>query len=366
MRWTGPTPEKTCVRSFCWSGVLSPAQKEASDRVVDAIQYDKSLLVWAVCGAGKTEVLFEGIHEALKQNKRICIAAPRTDVILELSPRLQKVFPTNSITTLFGGSEERHNYGQLVLSTTHQLYRFQDAFDAMIIDEMDAFPYSYDSSLQWAVEKARKPCSSIIYLTATPDKKTQQKCKNREQKYIRIPARFHKQPIPLPRFVWCGIWKKALEKNKLPPPLKKWTLHKLQQEKLALIFFPTVELMEKALPLFQELNPQIDSVHAEDPLRKEKVTKMRNKETPILLTTTILERGITIPNIDVAVLGAEERIFTESALVQISGRVGRSAEFPSGDIVFFHFGRTNEMVNALLHIDRMNKEARKRGLFHGK
>ena len=123
--------------------------------------------------------------------------------------------------------------------------------------------------------------------------------------------------------------------------------------------------MEKALPLFQEMNPLIESVHAEDPQRKEKVMKMRQGEIPILLTTTILERGVTIPNIDVAVLGAEEKIFTESALVQIAGRVGRSADYPTGDIVYFHYGRTREMIKALLHIDQMNKEARKRGLLHG-
>ena len=262
-------------------------------------------------------MLFEGIYEALTHNKRVCIAAPRTDVILELSPRLKKVFPQTSITTLYGGSPERNSYGQLVLSTTHQLYRFKQAFDVMIIDEVDAFPYSYDRSLQLAVEKAKTTEASTIYLTATPDKQTQYQCKKGKRTFIRIPARYHQKPTPLPRFLWCGNWKKALEKGKIPLALKKWTIHHLNQSKQALIFFPTVETMEKALPLFQEMNVHIDSVHAEDPFRKEKVMRMRNNEIPILLTTTILERGVTIPNIDAAVLGAEEKIFTESALVQI-------------------------------------------------
>lgn len=364
IRWTGPVPESPPV-TFDWSGILSEAQKAASEQMISAIQANNDLLVWAVCGAGKTEVLFEGIDKALGQNKRVCIGAPRTDVILELSPRLKNVFPQTEVTTLYGGSEERHSYGQLVLSTTHQLYRYKEAFDVMIIDEVDAFPYSYDSSLQGAVEKARKPLSSIIYLTATPDQKTQQECARGKRNFIGIPARFHRHPIPLPRFVWCGLWKKSLKKNLIPPALKKWTSLRLKQSKQALIFFPTVDLMEKALPLFQEMNPLIESVHAEDPQRKEKVLKMRQGEIPILLTTTILERGVTIPNIDVAVLGAEEKIFTESALVQIAGRVGRSADYPTGDIVYFHYGRTREMIKALLHIDQMNKEAGKRGLLHG-
>ncbi|MGM0841699.1 MAG: DEAD/DEAH box helicase [Bacillota bacterium] len=364
--WKGPAPTSETTPTFKWPGTLSEAQKTASEQMVLAVKERNDLLVWAVCGAGKTEVLFEGIHEALRENKRVCIAAPRTDVILELSPRIKKVFPDTSVTTLYGGTEERNTYGQLVMSTTHQLYRFQEAFDVIIIDEVDAFPYSYDSSLQWAVEKARKPQSSMIYLTATPDKKTQKQCAKGNRSFIQIPARFHRHSIPLPKFVWCGLWKRTLKKNRIPHPLKKWTISKLRNSKQALIFFPTVELMEKALPLFQEMNPLIESVHAEDPDRKEKVMKMRNNEIPILLTTTILERGVTIPNIDVAVLGAEEKIFTESALVQIAGRVGRSADYPKGDIIYFHYGRTGEMIKALVHIDHMNKEARKRGLIDEK
>ncbi|KHF29008.1 Transcription-repair-coupling factor [Anoxybacillus sp. BCO1] len=88
----------------------------------------------------------------------------------------------------------------------------------------------------------------------------------------------------------------------------------------------------------------------------------RRGHIPILVTTTILERGVTVPNIDVAVFGAEQPIFTESALVQIAGRVGRSAQYPTGDIRFFHFGKTKAMVKAKRHIVRMNDEARKRGL----
>ena len=237
IRWNGPGPQSPPV-TFDWSGTLSEAQKAASEQMISAIQANNDLLVWAVCGAGKTEVLFEGIYEALQQNKRVCIAAPRTDVILELSPRLKKVFPQTEVTTLYGGSEERHSYGQLVLSTTHQLYRYKEAFDVMIIDEVDAFPYSYDSSLQGAVEKARKPHSSIIYLTATPDQKTQQECARGKRNFIGIPARFHRHPIPLPRFVWCGLWKKSLKKNRIPPALKKWTSLRLHQSKQALIFFP--------------------------------------------------------------------------------------------------------------------------------
>ncbi len=155
-------------------------------------------------------------------------------------------------------------------------------------------------------------------------------CKYGKRPHIKIPARYHRYPLPVPIFKWCGNWSKAFAKEKIPSIVKTWVKIRLEENKQALVFLPNIHLMEKALPLFQRLDPKIDSVHAEDPQRKQKVEKMRNKEIPILLTTTILERGVTFPNIDVAVVGAEDEIFTEAALVQISGRVGRSIDFPSG------------------------------------
>ncbi|RHW37338.1 helicase [Neobacillus notoginsengisoli] len=315
-----------------------------------------------VCGAGKTEVLFKAIDTAIASGKRVCIATPRTDVVLELTPRLKNAFPAVKIASLYGGSEDRHSFAQLTIATTHQLLRFHEAFDTIILDEVDAFPYTMDESLQRAAEKARKPVSAIIYLTATPSRKWQTECRTGKRNFVTIPARFHRHSLPVPEFRWCGNWRKRLAKKQLPPECLGWISERLSARKQALIFFPHIESMQAALPLLQKQNPAIDSVHAEDPERKEIVLGMRNGETPILLTTTILERGVTFANIDVAIIGAEDRIFTESALVQIAGRAGRSAKHPTGTVTFFHFGKTTAMEQARKQIQTMNKEGKTRGL----
>jgi competence protein ComFA len=361
--WRGPEPDQAVTEDpLVWNGILSVGQQAASDRVKQAIQDNKELLVWAVCGAGKTEVLFEGIDIALASGKRICIATPRTDVVLELGPRLKTVFPDIPVAVLYGGSEDRHLQAPLTIATTHQLLRFYKAFDAVIVDEVDAFPYTADESLQYAVRQSRRGLSSMIYLTATPNQKWQNECRSGKRDYVTIPARFHRHPLPVPAFKWCGNWEKALKKDKLPAAVTQWIKKRLDNQKQCLLFLPKIDKMEKVLSLLQKLHPKIEAVHAEDPDRKSKVQQMRDKETPILLTTTILERGVTFPNVDVAVLGAEDRIFTESALVQIAGRVGRSAQFPNGDITFFHYGKTESMVKARRQILKMNEEARKKGL----
>lgn len=360
--WKGPEPQVTSPTALAWVGALSPGQQRASQEVAEAIGANRELLVWAVCGSGKTELLFRGIEQALAQGKRVCIATPRTDVVLELTPRLQAVFPTVEVASLYGGSEDRHKYSPLTITTTHQLLRFYEAFDTVILDEVDAFPYSVDEALQHAVRQARKRTSSMIYLTATPNSQWQKDCRLGKRAYVTIPSRYHRHPLPVPQFAWCGNWQKFLKEDKLPPIVMKWLRRRIDVNKQTLLFIPKIDLIPKILSILRRLHPKIEAVHAEDPLRKEKVQAMRNKEIPLLVTTTILERGVTFPNIDVAILGSEDRIFTESALVQIAGRVGRSVQFPSGDITFFHYGKTEAMLKARNQIISMNKEAKMKGL----
>ena len=361
--WNGPVPDTLLPEQvMAWQGTLSYGQMVASQHVVEAIKQNQEHLIWAVCGAGKTEVLFAGIEAALAAKKRICISTPRTDVVLELTPRLRAAFPDITIASLYGGSEDRHLYAPLTIATTHQLLRFYQAFDAIILDEVDAFPYTVEESLQHAAVQARKPTSAMVYLTATPNEKWQRECRTGKRAYTTIPARFHRHPLPVPEFIWCGNWQKPLKKNKLPGNVIRWIQHRIQENKQALVFFPHIELMEKALTILRQVHPSIEAVHSEDPDRKLKVQKMRDREIPLLLTTTILERGVTFPNIDVAVVGAEDSIFTESALVQIAGRAGRSKEYPDGVVTFFHYGKTKEMLKARRQIVTMNKEGMEKGL----
>ncbi|PKG22087.1 DEAD/DEAH box helicase [Niallia nealsonii] len=361
--WIGPSVvQNTKDTKLQWDGELSYGQQTASEKMEQIIDQQSELLIWAVCGAGKTEVLFKGIEKALQQNKRVCIATPRTDVVLELAPRLQEVFPDIQVLPIYGGSEDRHLYSPLIISTTHQLFRFKQTFDLIILDEMDAFPYSYDTSLQYAVQTSRKPNSAMIYLTATPNKTWRNKCQQNKINYVTIPARYHKQPLPIPQFTWCGNWEKRLEKGNLPQVIIDWIKQRIHSRKQVLLFIPKIAYMKKVKTIFEQWTPHVETVHAEDPFRKEKVQKMRKKQLELLITTTILERGVTFSNIDVAVLGAENQIFTDSALVQISGRAGRKKEYPKGDIVFFHYGKTNAMLSAKKQMENSNKEAKEKGM----
>lgn len=102
--WKGPalSGEKSQANVLAWRGELSSLQQWAAARITETIGQSGAaeLLVWAVCGAGKTEMLFPGIARGLEAGKRVLIATPRTDVVLELVPRLQQAFPTTALAAV--------------------------------------------------------------------------------------------------------------------------------------------------------------------------------------------------------------------------------------------------------------------------
>jgi len=349
-----------------WHGQLSPEQQRASAEIVATVRSEGTRLIWAVAGAGKTEMIFEGIADCLCKGGRVCLASPRVDVCLELAPRIRQAFPDVPLALLYGGTEEGYSYTPLVIATTHQLLRFREAFDLLIIDEIDSFPYHDDLSLQFGAQKSRKKAGALIYLTATPSRTMQKDIKRGKLAATVLPARYHGYPLPEPDCLWIGDWRKAITKKKTAPFLKL-IRRQLQTGRRFLLFLPHIQLMEALDSWLRELFPdkQFTCVSASDPDREEKVKRMRAEAYDFLLTTTIMERGVTFRDIDVIVLGAEDRVFTEASLVQIAGRAGRHKDYPTGWVCFAHAGETKAIQGAVRQIRSMNRDARRRGLLNG-
>ncbi|TFB24490.1 DEAD/DEAH box helicase [Filobacillus milosensis] len=351
--WLGDSHGVEPIEKACqWKGELTPLQQKASDAIIDTIERKSRLLINAVCGAGKTEMLYEGIEAAIAQGLKICIATPRTDVVRELAPRLRRDFPRIQSAALYGDSTELDHGAHLVIATTHQLLRYRQAFDVIIVDEVDAFPYHKDKSLPQAVKRAAKPEHAMIYLTATPRTDLKIKSALHLIQTVSIPMRFHGHPLPVPTFKYVRKLENQLLDQKLPQAIQRWIYNR--NGRRYLLFVPTIEM---AHHLSRLLN-NTPYVFAESPNRKELIQQFRNKNISALITTTILERGVTFPSIDVAVIKADHHVFDVAALVQISGRSGRSATDPTGDVTFFYETKTNAMVQAKQYTLKKNKEAK--------
>jgi competence protein ComFA len=74
---------------------------------------------------------------------------------------------------------------------------------------------------------------------------------------------------------------------------------------------------------------------------------------------------VTVPKSDVFIFDSDSSLFDEAALVQMSGRAGRSKEDPAGKVYFAAKEKTKSQSGAIQQIKNMNRLARKQGYFKG-
>lgn len=344
-----------------WKGKLSPLQQQASEKISRGMAAHVQQLLWAVTGAGKTEMMFAGIAAAIKRGERIGIASPRVDVCLELFPRLKAAFANCDIALLHGRQELPYHYAQLTICTTHQLLRFYHAFDNLIIDEVDAFPYAANASLLYATKQAIKENGGCLYLTATPGDALLREIKSKRLVVNYLPLRYHGHLLPQIKVRLAFGWRRRLERQKLPPQVIQQLQETLREGHRFLLFVPHIAdlALVEAVLRHSFTTFRFATVHASDPERLEKVQKMRDGDYDFLVTTSILERGVTFPEIDVYVLGADDPVFSSSALVQIAGRAGRSQSRPTGRVIFWINCNCRQVNQAVSQVKYLNRKGQR-------
>ena len=340
-----------------WSGQLTPFQEQVSIGLLQAVDKEEPSLVHAVTGAGKTEMIYQVVAKVINRGGAVCLASPRIDVCLELYKRLQSDF-TCKISLLHGESEPYFRT-PLVVATTHQLLKFYQAFDLLIVDEVDAFPYVDNPILYHAVNNCVKESGLKIFLTATSTDELDKKVKQGELKRLSLPRRFHGNPLVIPKPVWLSDFDKHLQKNRLVPKLRRYIEKQRETAYPLLIFASEIEKGERLKEILQRdfPNEKIGFVSSVTEDRLQQVQAFRDRELTILISTTILERGVTFPCVDVFVVEANHQLFTKSSLIQIGGRVGRSMDRPTGQLIFFHDGINRSIKKAIKEVKEMNQEA---------
>ncbi|HEL9634402.1 TPA: DEAD/DEAH box helicase [Streptococcus suis] len=347
-------PVNSCLK---WKGTLTDWQQGISDGLLANIEKRQATLVHAVTGAGKTEMIYHTVASVIDKGGAVCLASPRIDVCIELYKRLQNDFSIP--ISLLHGESEPYFRTPLVVATTHQLLKFYQAFDLVLIDEVDAFPYADNPMLYRAADNAVKEDGVQVFLTATSTDELDKKVKTGKLKRLSLPRRFHGNPLVVPQKVWFSKFDANLKQNKLVPKLTKAIQEQRKTGFPLLIFVPEISKGQEVAKIMEKTFPDetICFVSSQTENRLEIVEGFRNKDITILISTTILERGVTFPCVDVIVVQANHYLYTSSSLVQIAGRVGRSMERPTGLLQFFHEGSTRSIEKAIAEIKQMNKEA---------
>lgn len=321
---------------------LSKAQIKGSSFLVNCLRQKQSGCLQAVCGAGKTEMTFELIYEALKLKQKIAIIIPRVEVIKEVYHRYLKAFPKTDMATLYEG-KKRDNKAQMIISTPQQMLIFYREFDLMIIDEVDAFPYADNPFLQRLTSKALSKQGIAIYMSATMPNAPQYK----GLAQCIIPSRYHYQPLVVPTFIHTKS-KKHMDRQ-----LFSRLLEKHEKKRQVLIFVPSKYLGQQ---LYEKLKSTFACrfVHSTAIDKQSVIKAFRFKEIQFLVTTTLLERGVTFVDIDVYVIDADHKVYNQSTLIQIAGRVGRHHQHSQGELLFFSNFQSKAMKQAKSNIIYMN------------
>lgn len=341
-----------------WQGQLTTNQANGVRELLMAFKKHQDHLIWAVTGAGKTEMIFPLIEAALEDHQRVAICSPRVDVCIELFPRIQDVFPNTTVGLFHGKSEESYHQTQIVLATVHQLIRFEKAFDVLIIDEVDSYPLAGNEMLHKAIKKAPKTKGMTVYLSATPPQELLTAVKKGELTLTKLYQRFHGHPLPEPQ---CHLLFKNLNFFGINPRLRLKINQMIRHKQRFMLFFPQIPTMKSFAKQLTKLYPTLTfvDVSSKDEQRLAKVQRFREKKVQAILTTTILERGVTFKKITVIVLNADAVEFSKTSLIQIAGRAGRGKDSFDDEVHFYYQYYNRQIKQACTEIHELNRQARK-------
>ncbi|MCQ2753263.1 MAG: DEAD/DEAH box helicase [Bacilli bacterium] len=323
---------------------LSPAQKVIADQILHNYEVNKSTLIHAVCGSGKTELVYQVISASLSAGKHVGFAVPRREVVIDLYPRFKGAFPDRSVVAVYGGHTESLT-GDIILLTTHQLYRYRQYFDLLILDEIDAFPFKDSTLLINLFHQAVK--GSFVMMSATPPDEVVNYFKSRNLPILALHTRYHQHPLPVPLVkIRVGYFKIFY----LIKMIKRYT----RDHKQVMIFAPTIDECEEVYHLLHLFLRHGAHVHSHCQRRVDIIHRFKNHEFNYLLTTSVLERGVTIKDVQVIIYHADHNMYQKGVLIQIAGRVGRKIDAPTGEVIFLANKKTSAMTEAIKAIQYDN------------
>ncbi len=318
---------------------LTKAQKKVLREIVDDLKspYPMNRLLQGDVGSGKTIVALCAALLAVDNGLQVAFMAP-TEILAEQHYQTLREFlrglPVN-VRLLVGGQRKklredvlediRQGSAQIVVGT-HALVEEKVEFmnlGLIIVDEQHRF-----GVMQRATLRLKGINPDVLIMTATPIPRTLAMTLYGDLEVSMIdemPA--NRKPI-----------RTALRTEKQKVRIYQFVKEEIQRGRQAYIVFPLIEESEKVdlkaatkefKYLQQNIFPeyQLGLLHGrmKSDAKEEVMQKFKKGEIHILVSTTVIEVGIDIPNASVMLIENAER-FGLAQLHQLRGRVGRSAD----------------------------------------
>lgn len=320
---------------------LTNAQKRVLKeiRTDTARGHQMNRLLQGDVGSGKTVVALLTMLLAADNDFQSCLMAP-TEILaqqhLTSIRKMLKDLPINvELLTGSAKAKERKRITQLlvdgslnILIGTHavieEVVQFKN-LGLVIVDEQHRFGVAQRAKL-W--EKA-ETAPHVLVMTATPIPRTLAMTAYGDLDYSVI------NELPPGRQVINTVHRYDTQRSKVMDFIRA----EIAKGRQAYIIFPLIEesskldfenLMkgyENVKAYFPEPKYWISMVHGKQPADQKETNMQRfvTGDTQILVSTTVVEVGVDVPNASVMVIESTER-FGLSQLHQLRGRVGRGAE----------------------------------------
>ena len=213
------------------------------------------------------------------------------------------------------------------------------------MDEVDAFPYAGNDTLHSFFNRAIKGKYILMSATITPELKNQISKDGAD--ILELFTRFHNHPLPVPECIFSNT---IFLYYNLVKILKKF----IKNNKQVFIFCPTIsicELVYKFLIIFVKNGTY---VHSKREQREVIINDFKNGKYKYLVTTAVLERGVSVKDLQVIVFLANHNVYNQYSLIQIAGRAGRKKEAPEGKVIFLATKTNKEIEECISTITKSN------------
>ena len=321
---------------------LTIYQKEISNKCVSILNNNQDVFLNCVCGAGKTEIVVESIKNYLDRHKKVCFAISRKEVVVDLYYRFKKIFNKLNVVAVYGGHHEEIN-GDLIICTTHQLFRYYQSFDLLILDEVDGYPLSGNETLMnISINSCR---GNIIFSSATRNKFIDAYLSKRNYVELNLYFRPSLKPLIIPRVIYSFKLLDVFILYKIINKLENQTIIFLESKKECKFYYSIFKRIINCSYTYSDLKE-----------RDKNIKDFKEKKYKYLFSTTLLERGITINDVNVVLIINKKNIYDSSSIIQCLGRVGRNFNNPYGKSFIIYSSNYKEINNSIKQLEYANNK----------
>ncbi|VED33511.1 transcription-repair coupling factor [Staphylococcus warneri] len=340
----GPDTEEQSTFELDFPYELTPDQSKSIDEIKGDMERERPMdrLLCGDVGYGKTEVAVRAAFKAVMEGKQVAFLVPTTILAQQhyetLIERMQD-FPVEiQLISRFRSTKEvketkeglKSGYVDIVVGT-HKLLgkdiHYKD-LGLLIVDEEQRFGVRHKERI-----KTLKNNVDVLTLTATPIPRTlhMSMLGVRDLSVIETPPenRFPVQTYVLEQNT--NFIKEALERELSRDGQVFYLYNKVQS---------IYEKREQLQMLMPDANIAVAHGQMTERDLEETMLSFINHEYDILVTTTIIETGVDVPNANTLIIEEADR-FGLSQLYQLRGRVGRSSRI--GYAYFLH--PANKVLN---------------------